>query len=67
MKLARQKGLIVSHPREMGAPLRTDIKIKCHLLFPIQRFKGTKAARLVACVCVCVCIHTYITSMVLGL
>ena len=59
MKLARQKGLILSHPGEMGAPLRTDIKIKCHLLFPIQRFKGTKEARLVAggvCVCVCVCV-----------
>lgn len=46
MKLARQKGLILSHPREMGAPLRTDIKIKCHLLFPKRRFKGTKEARL---------------------
>lgn len=48
MKLARQKGLILSHPKEMGAPLKTDIKIKCHLLFPKQRFKGTKEAKLVA-------------------
>ena len=47
MKPARQKGLILSHPREMGARLRTDIKIKCHLLFPKQRFKGTKETRLV--------------------
>ena len=48
----------------MGAPLRTDIKIKCHLLFPIQRFKGTKEARLVAgCVCVCVCVCVWSDSL----
>ena len=46
MKPARQKGLILSHPRDMGAPLRADIKIKCHLLFPKRRFKGIKEARL---------------------